>query len=186
MSNELSGKSETRHLDPGMYYVANNQNLDMALDLSGYDFATIIAYKKHGGDNQQWEFSKLGAVSWELEPDARARSLEDSMAKKFYVFNQPDAKGHIIQLNSSHPFKPTSLWRLIPVEPEKKASASDVLEFTTSAPKELKVEPPVITTADTIVDVEGLKLGGNGEMSITTTTTTVTTSVTKIKRLGIP
>ena len=58
----------------------------------------------------------------------------------------------------------------------------NTVEFMTTAPKEL--EPcPVITTADTVIDAEGLKLDGNGEMSITTTTTTVTTSVTTVKRI---
>lgn len=57
------------------------------------------------------------------------------------------------------------------------------LEFTTIVPK--KIEPsPVITSADTVIDAKGLKLGGNGEMSITTTTTTVTTSVTAVKRIA--
>lgn len=44
--------------------------------------------------------------------------------------------------------------------------------------------PRLSTTADTVIDVEGLRMGGNGEMSITTTTTTVTTSVTVVKRIG--
>jgi hypothetical protein len=59
------------------------------------------------------------------------------------------------------------------------------LEFVTASPKKLGSEPSLSTTADTVIDVEGLKLGGNGEMSITTTTTTVTTSVTTVKRLGL-
>lgn len=62
---------------------------------------------------------------------------------------------------------------------------NNILEFTTHSPRTLEAKPAVLSTADTIVDVEGLKLGGNGEMSITTTTTTVTTSVTTVKRLGV-
>ncbi|KDR71600.1 hypothetical protein GALMADRAFT_253957 [Galerina marginata CBS 339.88] len=123
-------------------------------------------------------------VSWELEVDPYDSVLwRIRWPRSPYVFDLPDINGHVVQLSNSYPFKPTRLWRLIPVEnPE----ANDVLEFTTTPQKELTAAPPVVTTADTVVDVEGLKLGGNGEMSITTTTTTVTTSVTKIKRLGIP
>jgi len=216
--SELPRKAEQSRLELGTYYIANNQNPDMVLDLAGYDLTTILAYGTHGGDNQKWEFAKLGAgysiqskhngsfitlksdlaengglvatpypVSWDLEADPYEAGLwRIRWPRSSYVFNQPDEKGHIIQLNNTHPFKPTCLWRLIPVEPQQNETGFDALEFTTSAPKKLKVEPPALTTADTVIDVEGLKLGGNGEMSITTTTTTVTTSVTKVKRLGVP
>jgi len=96
-----------------------------------------------------------------------------------------------MQLSNRYPFKPTRLWRFIHLKtndfphtsPENDTKAD--LEFTTNAPK--KIEPsPVITSADTVIDAEGLKLGGNGEISITTTTTTVTTSVTRVKRIAPP
>lgn len=78
------------------------------------------------------------------------------------------------------------MWRLVPAEVNTPIiGEGDPLEFVTAAPRSLKSEPFLQTAADTVIDVEGLKLGGNGEMSITTTTTTVTTSVTTVKRLGL-
>lgn len=47
-----------------------------------------------------------------------------------------------------------------------------------------EVDAPVTCNADTIIDAEGLKLGGNGELIITTTTTTTTATVTKVKKLN--
>ena len=91
-----------------------------------------------------------------------------------------------VKLCNRYPFSPLRLWRLVPVEVKTQIiGEGDPLEFVTSAPRNLKPEPSLKTAADTVIDVEGLKLGGNGEMSITTTTTTVTTSITTVKRLGV-
>ncbi|PPQ69124.1 hypothetical protein CVT26_003572 [Gymnopilus dilepis] len=49
------------HLEPGVYYIANNHNPHMVLDLAGYDLSTVLVYRRHNGDNQKWEFAKLGA-----------------------------------------------------------------------------------------------------------------------------
>jgi len=213
-SEEAEKRIPDNKLQPGVYYIESDQNRNMVLDLAGYDWITILAFPKHGGDNQKWEFAPLGPgysiksvlkgtyitlntgaiengsliaspypVSWELEADGYETGLwRIRWPRSNFIFDLPDINDHIVNLGSSYPFKPTRLWRLVAAEPEQ----HETLEFTTHSPKELKAQPPVVTTADTIVDVEGLKLGGNGEMSITTTTTTVTTSVTKIKRLGVP
>ncbi|KAF9255319.1 hypothetical protein L218DRAFT_950867 [Marasmius fiardii PR-910] len=42
---------------------------------------------------------------------------------------------------------------------------------------------PGQTIADTVIDAEGLRIGGNGELAITTTTTT--TTVTRVRRLNV-
>ena len=86
------------------------------------------------------------------------------------------------------------MWRLIPVNhPQHKErkpslpSEAEQFEIITHSPRmAIPVGPGLTTNSGTIIDAEGLKLGGNGEMSITTTTTTVTTSVTTLKRLGVP
>jgi len=104
------------------------------------------------------------------------------------ILNSPPPFFLRVQVNlcNRYPFSPSRLWRLIPVEVDTtKPIEDDMLEFVTAAPRKLESEPSLKTTADTVIDVEGLKLGGNGEMSITTTTTTVTTSVTNVKRMGI-
>ena len=91
-----------------------------------------------------------------------------------------------MKLCNRYPFSSSRLWRLVPAEVNTPIiGEGDPLEFVTAAPRNLKSEPSLKTVADTVIDVEGLKLGGNGEMSITTTTTTVTTSITTVKRLGL-
>lgn len=42
----------------------------------------------------------------------------------------------------------------------------------------------VSTTADTIIDAEGLRLIENGDFTVTTTTTTTTVTVTKVARVN--
>jgi hypothetical protein len=87
------------------------------------------------------------------------------------------------------------LWRFIEVEPadiaedtETHSEYSDAGDWQTvnEGPTET---PPVNnstqTLANTIIDAEGLRVGGNGEIAITTTTTTVTTTVTRVKRLNV-
>lgn len=89
-----------------------------------------------------------------------------------------------VQLRNSYPFKPTRLWKLVPAEPLEDHRLPS--NSTVAKTKIVSSAPSVVSNADTIIDFEGLGLGGNGEMAITTTTTTVTTSVTKIQRVRVP
>jgi len=78
-----------------------------------------------------------------------------------------------------------SLWRLVKLGPIA-SDSSHQSSARNPTPQELIIDPPAsTTTADTIIDAEGLKLSGNGELAITTTTTTVTTTVTKVKRVAV-
>lgn len=78
-----------------------------------------------------------------------------------------------------------SLWRLVKLGPIA-SDSSHQSGVRNPTPQELIIDPPASTTmADTIIDAEGLKLGGNGELAVTTTTTTVTTTVTKVKRVAV-
>ncbi|KAH9475083.1 hypothetical protein JR316_0012189 [Psilocybe cubensis] len=197
-------KAADGQLKPGIYRIEHAQSHDKVIDLSGYDGVTILGWEKHGGENQKWEFERLGPgysiksvfngtcitlkigtvdgvsltaskfpVSWELEADGSD-----------FVFDL-GSNTNEVTLRASSPSAPTRLWRLveeIKLEWPEPEISNKILEFTTRAPTTAK--PSVFSTADTVVDVEGLKFGGNGEMTITTTTTTVTTSVTKVKRLG--
>ncbi|KAF8968533.1 hypothetical protein BDZ97DRAFT_1915985 [Flammula alnicola] len=220
MSNAASPRTGDQVLPSGIYRIVSDHDPNSAIDLSGYDKKSIIAYGGHDGENQKWEFTRLGPgfsirslfngayitlesgiiegatmiasaypVSWAVEvDDFEAGIYRIRWPNSPFIFDWPEGTGHIVQLCNRYPFKTTRLWRLVPVKSDAhlKRMKSDTLEFTTSMPQKLKPEPPLITTADTVIDVEGLKLGGNGEMSITTTTTTVTTSVTVVKRLGTP
>ncbi|KAI0065086.1 hypothetical protein BV25DRAFT_1799019, partial [Artomyces pyxidatus] len=47
-------------LDPGVYTLTDVR-WGMALDLSGGDGRSAIGFAKHGWENQQWEWSPLGA-----------------------------------------------------------------------------------------------------------------------------
>ena len=90
-----------------------------------------------------------------------------------------------LQSNDSSSGSCGSLWRLVKLGPiaDNSPHQSSVRSPT---PQELIIDPPAsTTTADTIIDADGLKLGGNGELAITTTTTTVTTTVTKVKRVEV-
>ncbi|KAJ3506077.1 hypothetical protein NLJ89_g7073 [Agrocybe chaxingu] len=126
-------------------------------------------------------------VSWAIEADDfEAGVYRIRWPESPFVFDYPGGTGYTIQLSDRYPFKPTRLWRLVPVKIDVPKMAAESFEFTTSAPRRMDPAPALITNADTVIDAEGLKLGGNGELSITTTTTTVTTSVTTVKRLGVP
>lgn len=88
----------------------------------------------------------------------------------------------ILQSNDS---SSGSRWRLVKLG-EIATDIPDQTSVRNPTPQELIIDPPAsTTTADTIIDAEGLKLGGNGELAITTTTTTVTTTVTKVKRVAV-
>ncbi|CAA7264521.1 unnamed protein product [Cyclocybe aegerita] len=126
-------------------------------------------------------------VSWAVEADDfEAGVYRIRWPESPFVFDYPGGTGHTIQLSNRYPFKPTRLWRLVPVKIDIPQMTAESLEFTTSSPRRMDAAPALITNADTVIDAEGLKFGGNGELSITTTTTTVTTTVTTVKRLGVP
>ncbi|KAF8879571.1 ricin B lectin domain-containing protein [Infundibulicybe gibba] len=55
----ISRKTD-RSFTPGVYKVVNFVS-GTAMDLSGADAKTIIGWDDHGGLNQQWEFTPLGA-----------------------------------------------------------------------------------------------------------------------------
>ncbi|KAI0315945.1 hypothetical protein OF83DRAFT_1061200 [Amylostereum chailletii] len=52
--------SSPRTLDPTVY-ILSDKRWGSTLDLSGGDNRSAIAFGHHGWENQQWEFSKLGA-----------------------------------------------------------------------------------------------------------------------------
>ncbi|KAF4621989.1 hypothetical protein D9613_009500 [Agrocybe pediades] len=226
-SVQQSQKIEEKSINGGVYYIASKENQDMVLDVAGYDEETVLAYNKHGGDNQKWLFKKLGQgysiqsmlpkqrelylsihagsldgggmivspfpVSWEVEEDEfEQNTWKIKWPDSPFSFTQDSINKNSVQLlpsDTSSIFRTNQLWKLIPAEPLASRSPAGPAEYsvetnTTVGP--LTSQPAVVSSADTIVDVEGLKLGGNGEMSITTTTTTVTTSVTKVKRIGMP
>ncbi|KAF8151490.1 hypothetical protein B0H34DRAFT_130698 [Crassisporium funariophilum] len=215
----MTNESASQTLQSGIYRIVSEVNDKWVIDLAANDTASIIGYELHEGENQKWEFARLGPgysirslfnsayitlqigerdglnhgasltvsqypVSWALEADDfEAGIWRIRWPNSPFVFDLPGGSNtHDIQLSNRYPFQPTRLWRLVKIEPTKPA----VLEFITHAPRKLEPQPGVITTADSVVDAEGLKLGGNGELSITTTTTTTTTSVTVVKRLGCP
>ncbi|PPQ90357.1 hypothetical protein CVT25_007759 [Psilocybe cyanescens] len=198
--DQPSRRGSDYELKPGIYYIENDQNRDMVIDLSGYDFITILGpgYSIKSVLKGTYITLQTGAiegasliaspfpVSWELEADEYESGLwRIRWPRSNFVFDLPNINANAVSLRSSYPFKPTRLWRLVEVQPMRPRVDNNILEFTTHSPRTLEAKPAVLSTADTIVDVEGLKLGGNGEMSITTTTTTVTTSVTTVKRLGV-
>ncbi|KAH9032226.1 hypothetical protein EDB85DRAFT_1827446, partial [Lactarius pseudohatsudake] len=47
-------------LEPGLYTVTDVR-WGMALDLSGADNRSVIAFGSHGWENQQWEFQSCGS-----------------------------------------------------------------------------------------------------------------------------
>ncbi|KAI0049122.1 carbohydrate-binding module family 13 protein [Auriscalpium vulgare] len=55
-----SPRSPVRPLDPGVYTLTDVR-WGMSLDLSGADDRSLIGFGMHGWENQQWEFSRLGA-----------------------------------------------------------------------------------------------------------------------------
>ncbi|KIM43918.1 carbohydrate-binding module family 13 protein [Hebeloma cylindrosporum] len=202
-------------LTPGVYRIVNDGSSNIVVDLSAYDKISILAYETNDGENQKWEFSRLGSgysirslytggyitletgvvegatliatgfpMSWAVEADDfEAGVWRIRWPNSSFVF---DYVGNRVTLCNRYPFCPSRLWRLVPAEVNAPSVVEgDTLEFVTAAPRNIKSEPSLKTTADTVIDVEGLKLGGNGEMSITTTTTTVTTSVTTVRRLGL-
>ena len=75
-----------------------------------------------------------------------------------------------------------SLWRLVKLGPIASDVSHQPGKVRNPTQQESITDPPAsTTTAHTIVDAEGLKLGGNGELAITTTVTTVT----KVKRVPV-
>ncbi|KAF5319283.1 hypothetical protein D9619_008362 [Psilocybe cf. subviscida] len=137
-------------------------------------------------------------VSWAVEPDDwEAGIYRIRWPMSSYIVDMPAIGTHGVQLSHRYPFKDRALWRLDPVDHPKQINDhqeerpsqlndADQFELITHSPRTAApATPGLATNSDTIIDVEGLKLGGNGEMSITTTTTTVTTSVTTVKRLGV-
>jgi len=61
LENQQAPLEVSGSIIPGVYYIVNDQNHDLVLDVAGYDTRTVLAYGKLGGDNQKWEFIKFGA-----------------------------------------------------------------------------------------------------------------------------
>ncbi|KAK7056423.1 hypothetical protein VNI00_002978 [Paramarasmius palmivorus] len=145
-------------------------------------------------------------TSWEMEVfDIKENTYRIRWPNTSYVFdlrNWGDSKPGtliIIKLDLKGellPIHECQLWRFIEVEStdiaedtETQSEYSDAGDWQTvhEGPAET---PPASnsstqTLADTVIDAEGLRVGGNGEIAITTTTTTVTTTVTRVKRLNV-
>ncbi|KAB5590951.1 hypothetical protein CTheo_5614 [Ceratobasidium theobromae] len=64
---------------PGIWVLTNVKHKEIAMDLSGGDNQSIIAFRRHGGPNQQWEFTptdggcytirNVGTGKWLTFPD---------------------------------------------------------------------------------------------------------------------
>ncbi|KAF9032405.1 hypothetical protein BJ165DRAFT_1517578 [Panaeolus papilionaceus] len=191
----------------GTYRLKNAENPSYCLDLAGYDAESIIAWELLRGTNQMWQILPLGPgysikavfpakyvtlkdgiiaggqmrgsaypVSWIIEralgntSDWRIRWPESD-----FIIDAPEGgQGHTIQLFRA------------PVGGDSPRTSHWVLMRTfDDEPNtfEVKSDPNVTkNVSNTVVNTEGLKEGGNGEISITTTTTTTSTSVTTIKK----
>jgi len=102
-----------------------------------------------------------------------------------FAMDKSGSRHILLQSDDSLSGSCDSLWRLVKLGPIASDSPHQS-SVRNPTPQELIIDPPAsTTTADTIIDAEGLKLGGNGELAITTTTTTVTTTVTKVKRVAV-
>ncbi|QRW00932.1 ricin-type beta-trefoil lectin domain protein [Ceratobasidium sp. AG-Ba] len=58
-NSTLTHISRTMSFEPGTY-VLTNVKAGAAMDLSGGDNQSIIAFNRHGGPNQQWKFEQAG------------------------------------------------------------------------------------------------------------------------------
>ncbi|KAF9002116.1 hypothetical protein BDQ17DRAFT_1357458 [Cyathus striatus] len=208
--NELSVKkmskikaSET--FVPGRYKISRPENDSLVIDLSGSDLKSVIVFPHHGDTNQQWEIAPLGLgysmrcvyndgyvtvdnslqegvsivatpypVSWELEGDDFELGIWRICWPNGQLVLAEKTDG-----TSKVPFESSHLWRFVPVDKEEKCSKS-----ASTYIDERSVDTLSTTKAETVIDAEGLKLGGNGGLSITTTTTTTTVTVTRVKRLS--
>jgi len=199
----LLNVTSTDKLKPGIYKILNYEVVNKALDLSAADNKTVIAFPEHGWANQQWEFARLGAgysirsvhngqyltietsmqdvvanifpVSWAFESDTFETDVwRICWPNSPFLFKVATDGSNKLQLWNRYPFEQSKLWRLLPVYSGSSAEHPVVPE----------VDGPVTCTADSTIDAEGLKLGGNGELVITTTTTTTTVTVTKVKKLN--
>ncbi|KAJ8079549.1 hypothetical protein PM082_011136 [Marasmius tenuissimus] len=148
--------------------------------------------------------ASLFPVSWEIEVyDLQNSTYRIRWPGSRAVFDLKDwgnsRAGNKIDLRAEQqPIHPCQLWRLAEVPqyskitpPHSPAQSSVDLASVSDweTVKELPTSPdaPVSghTIADTVIDAEGLRVGGNGEIAITTTTTTTTTTVTRVKRLNV-
>ena len=97
-----------------------------------------------------------------------------------------------------NPIHPCQLWRLVGIQQYSKVTpphspALSSVDLASASGWETVKETPTTpdappnghTIADTVIDAEGLRVGRNGEIAITTTTTTTTTTVTRVKRLNV-
>ncbi|KAG7094026.1 hypothetical protein E1B28_007648 [Marasmius oreades] len=147
-------------------------------------------------------------VSWELDVfdfqdnvyrgavfDARDSGKVTSSIALFHSDQQAHC-GFFSQIDLQEeqmPIPQYQLWRLVQCvdpyhsTPHRTKAEPDYGSFSEWETSEQTTIPPASsaghTKADTVIDAEGLKIGGNGEIGITTTTTT--TTVTQVKRLNV-
>ncbi|RDB22015.1 hypothetical protein Hypma_010814 [Hypsizygus marmoreus] len=126
-------------------------------------------------------------ASWALEADDfEQRIWRIAWPNTTFLFDLADHGSQKpstpIQLWTRYPFESCRLWRFV----RCRATPEIAMIAKVPAPSSEVLKPSTSSTADTVIDVEGLKLGGNGELTITTTTTTTTTTVTKVARLNCP
>ncbi|KAF8063232.1 hypothetical protein FPV67DRAFT_233952 [Lyophyllum atratum] len=128
-------------------------------------------------------------LSWALEADDFEQGIWRIAwpnTTRLFVFDLADQgnskPGTPIQLKERYPFESSRLWRFV----LQRATPESTVD--SRAPSNIPHQPesPITSTADTIINAEGLKLGGNGELTVTTTTTTITTTVTKVAKLNCP
>ncbi|EDR02526.1 uncharacterized protein LACBIDRAFT_332331 [Laccaria bicolor S238N-H82] len=176
-----SPMEQIRDLAPGIYKIENVSIRDCVLDLSGVDNKTII-----GLANGTTVVANPYPVSWVFDPSDCGKEdvWKIGWPNNALLFDMDMSGSRHIILQSNDSLS-GSRWRLVKLG-EIATDIPDQTSVRNPTPQELIIDPPAsTTTADTIIDAEGLKLGGNGELAITTTTTTVTTTVTKVKRVAV-
>ena len=78
----------------------------------------------------------------------------------------------LLQSDESSSGSRGSLWRLVKLGPIV-SDGQGRSRVGNPTLQDLIIDSPASMTAETIIDAEGSRLGGNGELVITTTTTTV-------------
>ncbi|KAF9260006.1 hypothetical protein L218DRAFT_622310 [Marasmius fiardii PR-910] len=132
-------------------------------------------------------------VSWELQAyDLQNNIYQIAWPGSGLVFDlrndgNPAPSNRIDMQDQRYPiFSYTcQLWRLL--ERSTKDVPAERDDSTSTETTAVPTPDPATgqTIANTVIDAEGLRVGGNGEIAITTTTTTTITTVTQVKRLNV-
>ncbi|TFK38581.1 hypothetical protein BDQ12DRAFT_723412 [Crucibulum laeve] len=199
----------------GTYKIISEEHPTIVFDLSGGDNKSVLGFPEHGGGNQQWIFSPLGAgYSIQSVYNGHYLTIENLnpaepikvVASKFPMSWALEPDGfeedvwRICFPNTQYLFEgaPDGSGHILLSDrhPFKRTHLWRITQIQSSAePESIKMvarkvpgaadDTPVNTTTETIIDAEGLKLGGDGELAITTTTTTTTVTVTRVRKLEV-